>query len=198
MDRQRSVEAYRNIDLMLWAALLVVFEGIILRASRSVLFIDQPFTVSLAAAITSIVYMRWGYWGGVHACLAGLVYGFLGGGTWIQLMIYAVGNLLSLAVVPLMNRIGREKLRQSQFLYLGIAYLTLFFMQTGRAIIGMAVGASFREALRFFTTDSLSAVFTLVIIWIVRRLDGVYEDQHHYLKRLHAQEKPADDPWENM
>ena len=44
------------------------------------------------------------------------------------------------------------------------------------------------EAVRFFTTDSLSAVFTLVIIWIVRRLDGVWEDQFHYLKRFRPEE----------
>ncbi len=27
-------------------------------------------------------------------------------------------------------------------------------------------------------------LFTLVITWIVRRLDGVFEDQKHYLLRL--------------
>ena len=73
MEKKRSLAAYRTIDLMLWAAILVLFEGVILRASRSVFFVDQPFTVSLAGAVACIVYMRWGFWGGIHAFLAGAV-----------------------------------------------------------------------------------------------------------------------------
>ena len=189
MEKQRSLSAYRAIDLLIWAALLVIFEGVILRASRSLVFVDQPFTVSLAAAIACIVYMRWGYWGGIHAALAGVVYCLLGGGTWKQMLIYAGGNLLSLLAVPVMNRIGREKLRTSQYLYLGVSLGTLMLMQLGRALLAMLMGAGLPEAIRFFTTDSLSAVFTLVIIWIVRRLDGVYEDQRHYLRRFHKEQE---------
>ena len=189
MEKKRSLTAYRSIDLLLWAAILVVFEGIIQRAARSVLFMDQPFTVSLAGAIACIVYMRWGIWGGIHAFLAGVVYCLLGGGTWRQLLIYAGGNLLSLAVLPVMNRVGKEALRKTDFLYLGVSLGTLLLMQLGRALLALLTGAALAEALRFFTTDSLSAVFTLVIIWIVRRLDGVYEDQRHYLRRFHQEQE---------
>ena len=189
MEKQRSLKAYRTIDLMLWAAILAIFEGIILRAGRSVLFADQAFTVSLAAPVACIVYMRWGAWGGLHAALAGAVYCLLAGGSLKQLLIYAGGNLLSLAVVPLMNRIGKETLRKTAYLYLGVALGTLLLMQLGRAVIALVLGAGWSGALRFFTTDSLSAVFTLVIIWIVRRLDGVYEDQRHYLRRFHQEQE---------
>ena len=86
-------------------------------------------------------------------------------------------------------RIGREKLRTSPYLYLGVSLGTLMLMQLGRALLAMLMGAGLPEAIRFFTTDSLSAVFTLVIIWIVRRLDGVYEDQRHYLRRFHQEQE---------
>ena len=161
MERQRSVSAYRGIDLLLWAAILVIFEGIIIHAGRSILY----------------------------AALAGAVYCLMGGGSREQLLIYAGGNLLSLAVVPLMNRIGKETLRETAFRCLGISLLTVLLMQAGRAIIALLLGASPAEAFRFFTTDALSAVFTLVIVWIVRRLDGVYEDQRHYLRRFHQEEE---------
>ena len=178
------------IDLLLWAAILVIFEGLIFRAARSALFADQAFTVSLAAPVACIVYMRWGLPGGMHACLAGLVYGLLAGGSWRHLAVYGVGNLLSLAVVPLMNRVGRERIMQSVSLSLWIALGTLLLMQLGRVLLAMLLlEAPLSEALRFFTTDSLSAVFTLVIIWIVRRLDGVYEDQRHYLRRFHQEQE---------
>ncbi len=189
MNRRRSLAAYRSIDLLLWAAILVIFEGIILRASRSLLFADQPFTVSLAGAVTCIVLMRWGAWGGIHAALAGAVYCVLGGGSWRHLLIYAGGNLLALAVLPVMNRVGREPLRKSEYLYLFVSLGTLLLMQLGRAVMAVILGSGIGEALRFFTTDSLSAVFTLVIIWIVRRLDGIYEDQLHYLRRIHQDQE---------
>ena len=189
MEKQRSLGAYRSIDLLLWAAILLIFEGIILRAARSLLFVDQPFTVSLAGAITCIVFMRWGAWGGIHAFLAGAVYCLLGGGSWKQLIIYGLGNLLSMAVLPVMSRIGRENLRKTEFLYLGISAGTLLLMQLGRAVLALLFGSGLAEAVRFFTTDSLSLVFTLVIIWIARRLDGVYEDQRHYLRRFHQEQE---------
>ena len=187
MEKKRSFAAYRSIDLLLWAAILVVFEGVILRAARSLFFADQPFTVSLAGAVVCIVMMRWGAWSGIHAFLAGAVYCLLGGGTWRQLLVYVGGNLLSLAALPVMNRIGREELRKSEYLYLGVSLGTLLLMQAGRALLALLLGAAPAEAVRFFATDSLSAVFTLVIIWIVRRLDGIYEDQRHYLSRFHQE-----------
>ena len=39
----------------------------------------------------------------------------------------------------------------------------------------------------FITTDSVSYIFTLVIVWIASRLDGILEDQLHYLRRLNNQ-----------
>ena len=71
MKRQRTWKEYRAIDLTLLGLALAVFEFIIVRAANW-WFPGQPFTVSLAAAITSIVYMRWGAWGGIHAAEAGL------------------------------------------------------------------------------------------------------------------------------
>ena len=98
-------------------------------------------------------------------------------------------DLLSLLAVPVMNRIGRENLRKTTYLDLGVSLGTLMLMQLGRALLSVALGAGLQEAVRFITTDSLSAVFTLVIIWIVRRLDGVYEDQRHYLRRFHQEQE---------
>jgi len=111
------------------------------------------------------------------------------GGKVSQTVIYTAGNLLSLAVVPLMNRYGKEKLRQTRYLYLGISMLTLLLMQTGRAMVSLVFGAGMADVIRFYTTDSLSMVFTPLMIWIVHRLDGVYEDQKHYLRRFHEEQK---------
>ena len=70
MKKQRTWKQYRAIDLTMFGVILVICEFIIVMAARF-WFPGQPYTVSLAGAIASIMYMRWGYWGGIHAALAG-------------------------------------------------------------------------------------------------------------------------------
>ena len=187
MRKQRSWKAYRRIDLALFAVLTAVFEYLIVGAAKW-WFPEQLYVVSLAAALTSIVYMRWGCWGAIHAALAGVIFCLFSGGTWAQMAVYGLGNLLSLAAVPLLEAVGKEKVRKE---WLGLAFpiLVLLLMQIGRAIVSIVLGAAPGATVGFFTTDSLSYVFTFVIVWIARRLDGVYEDQKHYLLRLREQEE---------
>lgn len=187
MRRQRSWKQYRAIDLAMLAVMLAVFEYIIVRAANW-WFPGQPYAVSLAAAMTSIVYMRWGAWGAIHAVEAGVVYCFFSGADRGQYLIYCVGNLLSLAALVMLKKPGKEKVRQTR---LGLVFpmLVLFLMQAGRAAVAFALGAESAALLEFFTTDSLSYIFTLVIVWIAGRLDGIYEDQKHYLLRLQEQQQ---------
>ena len=187
MRRQRSWKEYRAIDLTLLALALAVFEFIILRASNW-WFPGQPFTVSLAAAVTSIVYMRWGAWGAIHALEAGLVFCYFSGATGEQFVIYCAGNLVSLLAVLLLKAVGKERVRTG-CLSLIFPLLVQLLMQAGRGAAALLLGAAPAQAVGFFTTDSLSLLFTFVIIWIARKLDGVYEDQKHYLLRVHAEGK---------
>ena len=187
MRRQRSWKEYRAIDLAIMALMLAVFEFLIINAARF-WFSDQLYTVSLAAAVTSIVYMRWGAWGGIHAAEAGAVYCYFAGGTPEQFIIYCVGNLFSLFAVIVLNAVGKEKVRTGH-LSLVFPLLVQLLMHIGRGVAALVFGASPGIAAAFFTTDSLSYLFTFVIIWIARKLDGVYEDQKHYLLRVHAEEE---------
>ena len=186
MNKQRTWKQYRAIDLTMFAVMLVIFEFIIIMAARF-WFPGQPFTVSLAAAIVTIVYMRWGWWGGIHAVLAGIVFCFFQGASPSQYLIYMAGNLFSLLSVFVLKKVGKEKVRTET---LGMLYpiLVLLLMQTGRAVIALLLGAEPAGIVGFYTTDSLTMLFTLVTIWIARRLDGVYEDQIHYLLRINAKE----------
>ena len=184
MNRKMTLKEYRLIDLTLFAAMLALFEFIIVFASTR-LFPSEAFTVSLAAAIVSIVYMRWGYWGGIHACLAGVLFALYNGGDGKRIIVYAAGNLLSLAAASMVaNKPGYEKVRTGKYLSLAFPILVLALMQLGRAAVAILLGASLSSVLDFFTTDALSYVFTVVIIWIARRLDGIYENQKHYLLRM--------------
>lgn len=184
MKRQLTLQEYRGIDLFLFALMLIVFEFIILKVTTSRFFLDQAFTVSLAGAIASIVYMRWGFWGGIHAALAGILYCFYLGGTADQYLIYAAGNLLSLAAVPVLKKLGPERVREGKFSSLVFPLAVILLMQGGRALVAMALGNPPATAAVLLSRDSLSILFTLIIVWIARRLDGIYEDQRHYLLRI--------------
>lgn len=187
MKRQLTWKEYRAIDLGLMALALAIFEFIIVRAANW-WFPGQPFTVSLAAPIAAVVYMRWGPWGVIHAVEAGLVFCYFSGGTGTQFVIYCAGNALSVLAVLLLKLCGKERVRTGN-LALVFPILVQLLMQAGRAAVALVLGAGMENVAGFFTTDSLSLLFTFVIIWIARKLDGVYEDQKHYLLRVHAEKE---------
>ena len=43
--------------------------------------------------------------------------------------------------------------------------------------------------LLYVTADSVTYIFTAVILWIASRLDGILEDQTHYLERINDPER---------
>ena len=128
MNRQRSWREYRAIDLALLGLMLAVFESVILRAANW-WFPGQPFTVSLAGAMTSIVYMRWGIWGALHAVEAGLVFCYFSGAAGPQYVIYCAGNLVSVLAVLLLKALGKERVRTG---HLALIFPVLIFIGISR------------------------------------------------------------------
>lgn len=188
MKRQLSLEEYRTIDLALFAAMLALFEFLIVRFATT-----SYYTVSLTAVITAVVYMRWGWWGAIHAALGGALFCVYYNGVappdqgvqWTQYIIYTVGNLFSLAAVPVLKKFGQERVRKSVTASLLFSLSVILLMQGGRAAVALVLGtATVENALGYFTGDALSILFTLVVTWIIRRLDGVFEEQRHYLTRV--------------
>lgn len=188
MNRQYSFSQYRGIDLTLFAVILCVSETLIVRAA-SYWYADQLYTVSVVGAVTAIVLMRWGPWAAIHAGLGGLVFALASGGSARQILIYSAGNMLSLLILLPLRALGKERVRNDGFLSVGFGLAVLLLMQLGRALAAFAMGTAFRSCLGFFTTDALSLLFTGVIVWIARRLDGIFEDQKHYLLRIHKANK---------
>ena len=186
MNRHLTFRQYRNLDLFFFAAMLAAGELVIVTAGRK-WFPGQLYTVSVSAAITCIVMMRWGAWAAIHAFLGGVVFCLAGGGSLRQVILYSLGNEFALLGLLLFRVFGREKIRSDKLLTLLFALCTQLLMQLGRAIVALPAGASLNTCLNFFTTDALSGIFTMVIVWIASRLDGIFEDQKSYLLRLHRQ-----------
>lgn len=171
------------MDLVFFCVILAVTQTIITRAASG-WFADQIYVVSPAAAVTAIVMMRWGLYAAIPAAVGGLVISLASGGSWIHILIYGAGNLAALGAMLLFRVWDRQAVRDKTGRSLGFAALVQGLMLLGRALAALLTGRGPEAAWGFITTDTLSIVFTMVVIWIARRVDGLFEDQKHYLRRI--------------
>lgn len=188
MNRQISFSQYRSIDLIILTAVLAVSQFVI-HAASSFWYPEQLYVVSPVAAVVALVMMRWSGYAAIHAVFGGVFFTALSGGTWQHFVIYGGGNLLSLLALVMFKIFGKERIRQDAFLALVFALCTQLLMQLGRAGIAALFGFPAAACLGFITTDVLSGLFTLFVIWIVRRIEGLFEDQKHYLLRIQSEHK---------
>ena len=158
------------------------------RAAK-VWFPGQLYTVSLTAAVCAIVLMRWGAWAAIHALLGGLVFWVASGGGKAQLAIYTAGNLCCLLTLPLLRGAGKENICADQRYTALFALAVTLARQLGRAAVALILGTEAAACVGFFTTDTLSGLFALVVVSLARRLDGIFEDQKTYLRRLREREE---------
>ncbi len=188
MERERSLTSYKSADLMIWIVMLGVFETLICKAGSS-WFPEQPYILSLVPALSVIIYMRWSLWGVMYAAIGGVFTSLGLSGDVKQMIIYAVGNMFSVLVFLFLKTLGKERVRNSFFLSALSALLTALLMQAGRGIVSLVMGSGIAAVADFITTDALSGVFAVIITAVVRRRDGVFEDQISYLVRLKREEE---------
>ncbi len=188
MNRQISFSEYRAIDLTIMALLLAVSQAVITVVSTTV-YADQLYVVSTVGAVVAIVMMRWGAWAAIHAALGGIVYTVAGGGSWEQLVIYTVGNLASLAALVLFKLLGKENIRKDALKTIFFALCTQVLMLFGRVGVAVLFGHGIGASLGFITTDALSILFSICIVWVSRRIEGLFEDQKKYLLRIQSEQK---------
>ena len=191
MRKQSSFRSYQAVDLFLWAVILAVFELLVFTAGTR-WFPGQPYIVSLTPVITAIVLVRWGAWAALHAVLGGLVLCFASHADPTRFAVYCIGNSFALLVLPFLRRWRKEEgLWRDSMKVLTFGLCVLLLTQAGRALVSLVLGAELSLVPGFFTTEVITDLFTLVVLWIVRRLDGVLEDQRHYLLRLREEEKKS-------
>ena len=187
MKRQISLAQYRNIDLGILTVVLVLSQVLIHFAASS-WFSDQLYVVSPVAAMVTLVMMRWGPWAAIQMVLGGLLYTVLAGGTAQHFVIDGLGNLLAMAALLMFRIWDKERIRKSPYLTLVFAFAIQLLMQLGRAGVAALFGYAPATCIGFITTDILSELFTLFVAWIVRRVEGLFEDQKHYLLRIQSEQ----------
>lgn len=196
MERKRTVGEYRAIDLMMFALMMSLGEVVIAMAAKR--FTGEPYVFSVVPAITAIVMMRWGPWAAIHAVLGGVVFTWASGGAGLDFAVYCGGNLLGLGALTMLKLYGKDRLREDALMSMTFGVLTVLLMQIGRALVWMLVHRTAEGIIVFITADVLTLLFTAVVIWVVRRLDGMFEDQIKYLLRVSREmkeERESSDEW---
>ena len=183
MQTRRTLGQYRIIDLSLFALIMMLTETVIIRAATG-WFAASAWTVSVVPAVTAIVMVRWGPWCAVHAVLGGIVTVLALRGNATQFLIYGIGNLAVLAVLPLERKWGWESLHGNILRDFLFGILAVLAMHAGRAAMALITGTPPEALPLYITTDIITYLFTALIIWIASRLDGVLEDQPHYVRRI--------------
>lgn len=190
MKQQISLQQYRGIDLAILGVVMAISQ-IAIHAAVSIWFeskIHMLYVVSPVAIMVTLVMMRWGPWAAIHAVAGGLLFAYLSGGTWQHFVIYGAGNVLSLLALISFKIFTKEKTRLSALGTIGFAACVQALMLLGRAGAAALLGFTFGECLGFITTDTLSILFTVCIAWGIRRIDGLFEDQIHYLLRVQREQ----------
>lgn len=188
MKHAISFKQYRGMDVFFFTSLLCICEALIILAATR-WFPVQPYALSLTPAIVAIVLMRWGVFAAFPAAAGGLVFCLLSGAGAQHYAIYLIGNLSSLVMLFFIRRIGWEKIKGNVLLCMLYGLLTALVMQVSRALIALLLGANVMGALGFITTDILSTLFAVLLCWMMRRLDGMLEDQIHYLHRIQKEQE---------
>lgn len=188
MNRQISFSQYRAIDLAILSVVLAVCQFLTHLAS-SFWFPEQLYVVSPVAGMTALVMMRWSAWAAIPAGLGGMLFVWMSGGSLQQMLIYVIGNLVSLAALILFQLFGKERVRKDSFLAVTFAIAVQLLMQLGRAAMGFLFGFPTAAIIGFITTDILSILFTVFIVWTVRRIEGLFEDQKSYLLRIQREQQ---------
>ena len=96
------------------------------------------------------------------------------------------------------NKVGKDKIRSSFFdasLYMVVGFL---LMEIFRGIASMAVaGSNIGVILQFVMTDMLSLVFAILVVIVVRKMEGIFQDQKQYLLELNSQKENIDGGWQD-
>lgn len=202
MNRQITFRQYRAMDLGMFTALLCVCEALItLGATRW--FPAEPWTLSLTPAVTAIVMVRWGWFAAIPAAAGTLVFCVASGASPLQYLIYILGSMVPLVWCLWLRKAGWKRLKEQVLLALFYGASAAVLMQLGRGALALLTGHAPAACLAFVTTDALSTLFAALLTWITRRLDGMLEEQKHYLRRVaEEQEKErqraaaANGPWQ--
>ena len=183
-----TFKQYRNIDISIFACLTLLSEGIATVATGK-WFAAQPVAISTTFVFICILMMRWGGFAAISAVLGGLIFCIASGGEIQQIIIYCIGNCFALLAMLWFLAFKKDDIRRDIFKLILFVLSAYISMQLGRWLISLCFGGALWNLVGYLATDVVSLLFAVVLMLILRNVDGMIEDQKSYLFRLERQRK---------
>lgn len=185
-----SLRQYRLTDLFLFAVILTAFELIL---HYAFIAFDGDFTFSPMVPVVLLVMMRWGWQCVFFAVGDGLLFCLLNSGAQTFhpyfYAVYAIGNAAIMLLLLMTKFMGKEKIRGKWYFSALFAAAGWLAVVAGRSAVSACFGLGLVNALIAQLSDLVSLAFAVLLVLIMRRLDGMFEDQKHYLLRLDKERK---------
>lgn len=192
-SRSISISQYRLTDLFLFAVILAVFD--ILAHFAPLWFPGAAlFTFTLTVPITLLVMIRWGWPCALFAAGDGILLSALNNpAVWQSYLSFAVGNAFICFLLIAVKFTGKEKITGKWYFSALFTLAAWVLMNLGITLVQTACGNNFVTALAtnfgLGANGLMSLALALIVILVMRRLDGMFEDQKHYLLRLDKERK---------
>lgn len=183
-----TFKQYRNIDLSIFAVLTILSEGIATLATGR-WFAAQPVAISTTFVFICIMMMRWGGFAAISAVAGGLVFCIASGAEIQQIVIYCVGNCFALLAMLWFKVFKKDEIRLDFFKLVIFVLSAYISMQLGRWLISLCFGGKLWNLVGYLAVDVISLLFAVVLMLILRKQEGMIEDQKAYLFRLDRQKR---------
>lgn len=193
-----SFRKYKIIDLAIFTGLYLLLEFLISLAANK-WFPEQPYIISIMLPFLLIVMMRWGPYAGILAAISAPFYVLIYHGNNMQYLVFLLGNIGFMGLLGFLLPIGKKKVRDSIFLtfaYIVIGFLLLEVFRGLGAMIFEQVGILI--VWQFIWTDMLSLVFSIIVVFIARLADGMFEDQKAYMFRKQREREAEEEAKNNQ
>lgn len=192
-SRLISLKRYRATDLFLFTVILAIFD--LLAHFAIVLLPGGAFYMfTLTVPIVLLMMMRWGWWGVLYAIFDGVVLSALNApNVWQNYLSYSIGNAAILLLLIPLHYIGKQKIAGKWYLTALFVVLGWLVMNLFTSFVQFICGEGFLSSLLgnmgFGLTGFMSLAVGMILLLVLRKLDGMFEDQIHYLKRLDEERK---------
>ena len=183
-----TFKQYRNIDLSILSILLIISEAVTTVATNT-WFASQPIAISTTLLFICIFMMRWNGYAAIAPLIGGIVFCIASGASPEHYLIYAGGNLLALLGLLWFRLFKKDDIRQGSFKLIFFTTSIYLLMQIGRWLVSLVFNGSIWNIVGYIASDIISLLFALLILFLLRSIDGMIEDQKTYLFRLERQRK---------
>lgn len=195
-SRLISIKQYRTTDLFLFALIMIIAE-LAVHFAAVWFSAAATFTFSFIVPITLIVMMRWGWPSVIIPVVSALAYCMLNGGGPASYFTYVAGNAFIMLMLLPLYLFGKEKTASTWYFSALFAIGGWLCVYLGRAsafalwyaVFSVEGVKAYQGFISFAASDLFSLAMAIIIVVVMRRLDGMFEDQKAYLIRQDKERK---------